>query len=114
MLKPHLSPFRQIGNFVFVSGQLPVGMDFAVVPGEIEEQTFQCLANIDAILAEVGIGLNHVIKTTVWLARTTDFVGFNESYTKVFKGKPPARSTVRADLMIDALVEIEAIAAIEL
>lgn len=108
---PHLSVSRQIGELVFVSGQLPFGADRKIVSGGIQQQTQQCLVNLAAVLAQSGLTLGHVVKTTVWLTRTSDFVEFNQAYAKAFPGTPPARSTVRADLMIaDALVEIEAIA----
>jgi len=107
---PHYSPARAAGDWVFVSGQLPFGPDRTVIAGGIREQTAQCLANIAAILAGEGLGLEHVVKTTVWLSRTADFTEFNAAYAAVFVGRPPARSTVRADLMVDARVEIEAVA----
>ena len=107
---PHYSPAREAGSFVFVSGQLPFDTERRIVAGGIREQTQQCLANVAAILATQGLGLEHVVKTTVWLRRVEDFAAFNAAYAEVFPTRPPARSTVRADLMVDALVEIEAIA----
>lgn len=107
---PHFSPARKAGFFVFVSGQLPFDADRKLIRGGIREQTAQCLANIAAILVEEGLTLEHIVKTTVWLTRTEDFAEFNAAYAAIFMGTPPARSTVRADLMVDALVEIEAVA----
>ena len=107
---PHYSPAREAGSLVFVSGQLPFDAERRVVAGGIRGQTQRCLANIAAILATQGLGLEHVVKTTVWLRRVEDFATFNATYAEAFPGTPPARSTVRADLMVDALVEIEAIA----
>jgi len=107
---PHFSPSRSAGDLVFVSGQLPFGPERKVVGADIREQTMQCLANIAAILQKQGLGLEHVVKTTVWLRRVEDFAAFNAAYAEGFPIEPPARSTVRADLMVDALVEIEAVA----
>jgi 2-iminobutanoate/2-iminopropanoate deaminase len=108
---PHFSPSRRAGDLVFVSGQLPFGPDRQIVSGGIREQTQRCLANIAAILAQSGLTLVHVVKSTVWLARVSDFAEFNNAYARAFPGTPPARSTVRADLMFaEALVEIEVIA----
>jgi 2-iminobutanoate/2-iminopropanoate deaminase len=108
---PHFSPSRNAGNLVFVSGQMPFAAGGRIVGGGIREQTAQCIANIERILAQSGLTLAHIVKSTVWLARTTDFADFNEAYAQSFPGTPPARSTVRADLMVEgALVEIEAVA----
>jgi 2-iminobutanoate/2-iminopropanoate deaminase len=80
----------------------------------VGEQTRRCLARIDGILQAEGLALADVVKTTVWLGQVADFPEFNESYAAVFaatQAPAPARSTVRADLMMPgALVEIEAIA----
>jgi enamine deaminase RidA (YjgF/YER057c/UK114 family) len=62
------------------------------------------------VLAEAGCGLEDVVKTTVWLADPRDFWSFNRVYGEFFPHHPPARSTVRADLMLDCKVEIEALA----
>lgn len=110
-IKPHYSPSVEAGPLVFVSGQLPFDSERKVVPGGIRAQTAQCIENIRAILATRGLGLEHVVKTTIWLTRTGDFAEFNSAYATAFPQNPPARSTVRADLMADAaLIEIEAVA----
>jgi 2-iminobutanoate/2-iminopropanoate deaminase len=109
------APYSQAiraGGLVFVSGQL------ALEPGEselkggsIEEQTEQVLANLRAILAEAGSGLDRLVKTTVFLQDLGDFQGMNEVYARHVGAQPPARSTVEvAKLPSGALVEIEAIA----
>lgn len=107
---PHFTPGRVAGQWVFVSGQLPMDANRKVIAGGIREQTAKCLENVAAILAKQGLSLDNVVKTTVWLTRTEDFAEYNKTYAEYFKGTPPARSTVRADLMVDALIEIEAIA----
>jgi 2-iminobutanoate/2-iminopropanoate deaminase len=108
---PHFSPSRRAGDLVFVSGQMAFGPDRQIVSGGVREQTQRCIANIGAILAQSGLTLAHVVKSTVWLARVRDFAEFNDTYALAFSGVPPARSTVRADLMLaEALVEIEVIA----
>ena len=107
---PHYSASRSAGDLVFVSGQLPFGPGRKVVGTGIREQTAQCLDNIAAILKAEGLGLEHVVKTTVWLRRVEDFAEFNAAYAERFPTNPPTRSTVRADLMVDALIEIEVVA----
>ena len=98
------------GDFVFVSGQVPAGADGEIVQGSIVPQTHQAIANVKAILAELGLGLEHVVKATVWLADPRDFWPFNRVYSEYFSAAPPARSCVRADMVVDCKVEIEVVA----
>ena len=109
------APYSQAiraGGFVFVSGQLALRPgDKELTGGTIEEQTEQVFANIGAILAEAGTGLDRLVKTTVFLQDLGDFQGMNAVYAKHVGDAPPARSTVEvAKLPSGALVEIEAIA----
>jgi 2-iminobutanoate/2-iminopropanoate deaminase len=100
---------------VFASGQ--VALDPAtgqLVEGGVTEQTVRVLENVKAVLAEAGLDLMHVVKTTVFLKSMGDFAAMNavyESYLAPAGTVPPARSTVAvAGLPKDALVEIEVIA----
>ena len=101
-------------KMIFTSGQ--VGFDpgsGAMVEGGVEEQTRQVLANLGAVLAAAGAGLEHIVKTTIFLANMDDFAAVNAIYGERFPFDPPARSTVQvARLPRDAKVEIEAIAII--
>ena len=98
------------GDFIFVSGQVPMGEDGEIVDGNIATQTRQTIDNVKAILKEQGLGLEHVVKATVWLADTRDFWPFNKVYLEYFAAALPARSCVRADMMVDCKVEIEVVA----
>ena len=98
------------GDFIFVSGQVPMGADGEIVDGNIDTQTRQTIENVKAILKEQGLGLEHVVKATVWLADTRDFWPFNKVYLEYFGAALPARSCVRADMMVDCKVEIEVVA----
>jgi reactive intermediate/imine deaminase len=98
------------GDFVFVSGQVPMGADGEIVDGNIATQTRQTIDNVKAILQAQGLGLEHVVKATVWLADTRDFWPFNKVYLEYFGAALPARSCVRADMMVDCKVEIEVVA----
>ena len=98
------------GDFIFVSGQVPMGVDGEIVAGNIVTQTKQTIENVKAILKEQGLGLEHVVKATVWLADTRDFWPFNKVYLEYFGAALPARSCVRADMMVDCKVEIEVVA----
>jgi reactive intermediate/imine deaminase len=98
------------GDFIFVSGQVPMGADGEIVAGNIVTQTKQTIDNVKAILKEQGLGLEHVVKATVWLADARDFWPFNKVYLEYFGAALPARSCVRADMMVDCKVEIEVVA----
>ncbi|WP_183854080.1 Rid family hydrolase [Prosthecomicrobium pneumaticum] len=105
-----ISPAVRAGDFVYVSGQVPVGPDGKLVTGGIEEQTAQVLENIKAALALAGATMDQVVKTTAWLEDARDFGGFNKAYATFFPKEPPARTTVESRMMIDIKVEIEAVA----
>lgn len=110
-----IGPYSQAvsaGGLVFTSGQLPIDPRTGAAPDGIAAQTRQSLENIKAILAEAGIGMDHIVKTTVFLNDMDNFAAMNEVYSSFFeKGRCPARSAVEvARLPKDALVEIEAMA----
>jgi 2-iminobutanoate/2-iminopropanoate deaminase len=112
-----IGPYSQAvraGNLVFASGQIPIDPATGqFVPGGIAEQTEQVLRNLTAVFAAAGVGMDQVIKTTVFLADMDDFTAMNEVYGRFFGEEPPARATVQAArLPRDARVEIEAIAAV--
>ena len=110
-----IGPYSQgvdAGSFVITSGQLPLdSATGAFAEGGVAGQTRQSLLNVQAILAQAGLTLEHVVKTTVFLKNMDDFAAMNEAYAAFFPQNPPARSAVEvARLPKDALVEIEAIA----
>lgn len=112
-----IGPYSQAiraNGFVFVSGQLPVDPATGSFAGaDVTEQTRQSLQNIQSILAEAGLGMDAVVKTTVFLQNMGDFAAMNEVYAAFFTGACPARAAVQvAALPKGALVEIEAIAAV--
>ena len=104
------SPAVRAGPFVFVSGQVAMGDNGEIVQGGIEAQTRQTLKNVERALALAGCTFDDVVKATVWLDDARDFWAFNKVYSEFFAGNKPARSTTQAKLMVDAKVEIEAIA----
>lgn len=113
-----IGPYSQAieaNGMVFVSGQLPVNPatgEFA--EGGIKELTRQSLTNMKNILAEVGLTMENVVKTTVFLSDMSDFAAMNEVYASFFDGVAPARSAVAVKtLPKNALVEIECIAAVK-
>lgn len=105
-----MSPAVRAGDFVYVSGQVPADEKGEIVPGGIEAQTRQVMKNISAALALAGCTLEDVCKTTVWLQDARDFGSFNRVYMSYFGAGKPARSTTEARLMVDARLEIDAVA----
>lgn len=97
----------RIGDLVLLSGQLAWGSDGQLIHGTIEQETRQVWQNISKTLEEVGCSLKDVVKATIWLQDTRDFIGYNKVYAEFFPEDPPVRSTVRADLMFDCKIEVE-------
>ncbi|MBU4609261.1 RidA family protein [Achromobacter sp. GG226] len=96
------------GDFLFLSGQVPMDANGQVVRGDIQTQTHAVMARICESLAVAGASLKDVVRVTVWLADLADFAGFNEAYATHFaKEHLPTRSTVEARLALDVGVEIE-------
>lgn len=79
------------GGFVFVSGQGPFDTAGNVVGETIQEQTRQCLKNVEAILNAAGSSLDRAVSATFILAEESDFAGMNEEWGKWFPSEPPAR-----------------------
>jgi 2-iminobutanoate/2-iminopropanoate deaminase len=105
-----LSPAVRAGDFVFVTGQVPMRDGKPMTDGRIEDQTHACLQSLQQILAEAGCELADVVKSMVWLKNREDFGGFNSVYAEYFPIEPPTRSALVSDFLIDILVEIECVA----
>ncbi len=106
------TPAVRVGDFLYISGQIPLDPATSqVVEGGFEEQTRQCLRNLASILKQEGLGLDNIVKTTIFLKDLNNFPELNRIYGAYFTGVKPARSTVEvARLPMDVMVEIEAIA----
>ena len=109
---PYSQAVMASGVTCYVSGQLPIVPATGEFAGEdIKSQTRQSLTNIKAILAEAGMTMDNVVKTTVFLADMALFGEMNAVYAKYFEGDYPARSAVAVKaLPKGVLVEIESIA----
>lgn len=92
------------GGLVFVSGTAPVDPATGAIKGvTIQEQTRQCLANIQAILEEAGSSLDKIANATFVLAEEEDFAGMNEEWLRWFPSNPPARSGAKLPARIPGL-----------
>jgi 2-iminobutanoate/2-iminopropanoate deaminase len=105
----------QTGKLVFLAGQIPLDpASGRLIEGDIAAQTRRAMDNVMAVLEEAGLGPDHVVKTTIYLADMADFPAMNEVYGSYFKSTPPARSAIQAArLPKDARIEIDVIAAVD-
>ncbi|KAA0237435.1 MAG: RidA family protein [Fimbriimonadaceae bacterium] len=110
---PYSQAVRAQGEFVFLSGQIPLLPSGELVGGSIEDQTRQVLENLSAVLAKEGLSLRNVVKTTIFLSSMDHFAKVNEVYAGYFPEEPPARATVAVAGLPKAVdVEIEAVAVV--
>jgi reactive intermediate/imine deaminase len=99
------------GDFVFLSGQIGTDANGRVVPGGIRAEARQTLENIKTVLERNGLGLEDVVKCTVFLADIAEWPVFNEIYREFFERPYPARSAFAASgLALNARLELECIA----
>lgn len=109
-----IGPYSQaidVGELMFVSGQIPAAADGALVAGGVAEQTEQCLKNIREILLAAGLTMGEVVKTTVFMTDLGRFQEMNEVYARHFRAPFPARATVQVSALPKGVaVEIEAVA----
>jgi len=121
IVSPHapapIGPYSQAirsGNFLFLSGQIPLSpVTGEVVGTTAAEQAEQILTNLCAVLHAGGASPDDVVKTTIFLVDLADFAAVNEVYGRTFgrSGPPPARSTVQVSALPRGVrVEIEATA----
>jgi 2-iminobutanoate/2-iminopropanoate deaminase len=109
-------PFSEavlVGEVLHLSGAVGIDESGALVPGGIEAETRQALANIKAILERHGSSLDRIVKVTVMLADIAEWAGMNRVYVEHFANDLPARSAFgTSGLALGARVEIEAIATV--
>ena len=110
-----IGPYSQAikaGDFVFVSGQIPIEPDSGtLITDDIQKATRQVLTNIREILIAAGSTLENIVKATIFLTDMNDFQQVNEAYAEFFPHEPPARACIEVSrLPKDAIIEIEAVA----
>lgn len=111
------SPVREVGQWLFVSGQVGVDPDTGIADKAVERQAVQALTNLQQKLGAHGSSLSEVVKTTVFLKNMNDFKVVNERYAEFFNDPYPARSCVEVAKLPNVstdgqelLVEVEAVA----
>lgn len=112
-----IGPYSQAvraGSLLFVSGQIPIDpATGTLIDGDVAAQTHRVCQNLRAILEAAGASLDHVVRTTVYLADMNDFGAMNAVYGTYFSSPAPARATIQAArLPKDARVEIDVIATV--
>jgi len=105
-----LSRAIRAGDFVFLTGQVPMRDGVPMTTGSVEDQTRAVLDDIKATLMMADCELADVVKAMVWLRERSDFPGFNSVYGEYFPDAPPTRSAVVSDLLVDVRVEVEVVA----
>ena len=91
-------------GLVFVAGQGPFDPATGAVVGQtIQEQTRQCLKNVEAILRAAGSTMQQVVNATFILRDPEDFAGMNEEWSRWFPADPPARQGARHPLDVEGL-----------
>ena len=108
--KLSLSKAVRAGDFVFLTGQVPMKNGVVITEGSVEDQTRIVLDEIKNNLSEAGCDLKDVVKAMVWLKNRNDFPGFNSIYGEYFPHDPPARSAIVSEFLVDILVEVEVVA----
>jgi 2-iminobutanoate/2-iminopropanoate deaminase len=110
-----LAPYSaaaEAGGLVFLAGH--VGLDPKTgerAPDDVEAQAHQVMSNIGAVLGDLGLGYEDIVKTTIFLADINDFATVNDVYASYFEADFPARTTVQAGALPGGfLVEIEVVA----
>lgn len=101
----------QAGDFVFVSGQIPVDPESGIIVEGIEKQTEQVMENLHAVLKEAGTDFSQAVKFTIYLSSMDNFTTVNEIYGKYLIEPFPARATIEVSrLPKDVLIEIDVVA----
>jgi 2-iminobutanoate/2-iminopropanoate deaminase len=108
----HYSQALQVGNRIYVSGQVGIDVKTGEAPLSSEGQTRQALMNIKHILEAAGASMNDAVKVTAYLSNINYFKSFNKAYKEFFTEPYPVRTTVGGSLggfkvEIDVIAEIE-------
>lgn len=104
----------QAGDFVFVSGQIPVDPESGIIVEGIEKQTEQVMENLHAVLKEAGTDFSQAVKFTIYLSSMDNFTTVNEIYGKYLIEPFPARATIEVSrLPKDVLIEIDVVAYVQ-
>ncbi len=109
-----IGPYSQaidLGDLVFVSGQIPINPETGEIASGIEDQTAQVMKNIEAILHEASITFTDVVKFTIYITNMDDFATVNQVYSAYLTEPYPARATVEVSRLPKGVnIEMDVIA----
>ena len=107
---PALSQAVQVGNLLFVSGQVGIKPDDTTAPERLEDEIELAIDGLEAVLKAAGAGLSSVVKTSCYLRDINDMSLFNDLYVRRFPAPLPSRTTIQAGLAMGLRFEIDAVA----
>jgi 2-iminobutanoate/2-iminopropanoate deaminase len=110
-----IGPYNQAvfaGDTLYVSGQIAIDpLTGELNNATLQDETHQCMKNLDAILQAAGLDFSHVVKSTIYIRDMMRFAEINEVYGQYFTDNPPARETVQVGALPKFVhVEISVIA----
>lgn len=112
----HYSQGVRCGNFLFISGQLPIDPHGNVVKGTVSEQAAQALKNVRAIVEAAGGTIAQIVQCTIYISHIDDWAEVNGTYAAFFSAVrvAPARAVVPVkEMHYGSQIEIQAIAFLE-
>ena len=101
----------KVGNRIYVTGTTALGEDGEIVGiGDAYEQAKQCLRNIESALKRLGAGLEHVVRTRMFVTDISRWEEYGRAHGEFMREVMPATTIVEVSRLIDAgmLIEIEA------
>jgi len=101
----------KVGNRIYVTGTTALGDDSEIVGvGDAYEQAKQCLRNIESALQRLGAGLEHVVRTRMFVTDISRWEEYGRAHGEFLRDVMPATTMVEVSALIDPrmLIEIEA------
>ena len=112
--KGHYSPGVIHNGIVYVAGQLPINAKGEPQVNSIEEQTVQCMHNIEQILIASNSNLRHILKVNIFVSDISNWAAINTTYARIMGDHKPARIIVPCNtLNYGCGIEIDCIAAVK-
>jgi enamine deaminase RidA (YjgF/YER057c/UK114 family) len=101
----------KVANRIYVTGTTALGENDEIIGGDnAYEQARQCIRNIESALKRLGAGLEHVVRTRMFVTDISRWEEYGRAHGEFFGGVMPATTIVEVSRLIDErmLIEIEA------
>ena len=109
--KGHYSHATEAGGVIFISGQLPIGVDGPGAGRPFGDQVRMALGNLQIILEAAGCTRESLLKVTAYIVGIANWDEFNAIYAEMMGSAKPARTIVPVpELHFGVLIEIDAVA----